>query len=154
MAGVYVHEVDGKAMQVTDALGTFKLSVSGEQDRTAILLMRKEYHDTVVYVGRDGASASVPLRKRATMERVEPLCIHERCQVADLGVARLLMPDRQLEQGTDLSFAEQAIGSISDPEVQKTNSTGGGQSIFVERSRRLFTRVERIEVGGCECREP
>ena len=113
VAGVYVHEVDGKAMQVTDALGTFKLSVSGEQDRTAILLMRKEYHDTVVYVGRDGASASVPLRKRATMEHVEPLCIHERCQVADLGVARLLIPNAQLEQGTDLSFSEKRNWQIT-----------------------------------------
>ncbi len=113
LVGVYVHEVDGKAMEVTDALGTFQLSVSGEQERTAILLMRKEYHDTVVYVGRDGALGRVPMRKRATVDRVEPLCIHERCQVSDLGVARLLIPNAQLDQGTDLSFSEERNWQIT-----------------------------------------
>jgi len=151
VVGVYVHEVDGKAMEMTDALGTFKLSVSGEHDRTAILLMRKEYHDTVVYVGRDGALGRVPMRKRAIMERIEPLCIHERCQVSDLGVARLLIPNAQLDQGTDLSFSEKRNWQITL--IPTVSSNGQIAPVAVNRySLNVFAGYSRglngIEVGG------
>ncbi len=106
VAQASVHEVDGKHATVTDALGTFKLDVGGERDRTALLIMRREYHDTVVYVGRDGQLPRSPLRKRAVLGPVEPICLYDRCGVEDLGVARLLVPNNQFDLASNLEISE------------------------------------------------
>jgi hypothetical protein len=109
----FVHVVDEKHATTTDALGTFELEASGVRERTAVLVMRNEYHDTVVYVGRDGAVGRIPLRKRSVVTTVEPICLYDRCGVEDLGVARLLVPDRQLDRSADLDFEERSDWQIS-----------------------------------------
>ncbi|MBX2974109.1 MAG: hypothetical protein KF797_13515 [Flavobacteriales bacterium] len=113
VAQASVHEVDGKSATSTDGLGTFKLEVSGERDRTAILVMRREYHDTVVYVGRDGVLPRLPLHKRATLEQVQPICLYDRCGVEDLGVARLLVPNSQFNLASNLDIEERRVWQIS-----------------------------------------
>ncbi len=113
VAQAFVHEVDGKQATSTDRLGTFELEVSGERDRTAILVMRKEYHDTVVYVGRDGLMPRLALQKRAILRPVEPICLHDRCGVEDLGVARLLVPDERFDLAADLDLVEHRDWQIS-----------------------------------------
>lgn len=113
VAQASVHEVDGKSATVTDGLGTFKLDVGGERDRTAILVMRKEYHDTVVYVGRDGVMPRLALQKRAVLEQVDPICLYDRCGVEDLGVARLLVPNSRFDLATNLDIAEYRKWQIS-----------------------------------------
>ncbi|MEZ4788566.1 MAG: hypothetical protein R2811_00960 [Flavobacteriales bacterium] len=106
VAQAFVHEVDGKHATSTDGLGTFELEVSGERDRTAILVMRKEYHDTVVYVGRDGVLPRLALQKRSILRPVDPICLYDRCGVEDLGVARLLVPDARFDLAANLDLAE------------------------------------------------
>ncbi len=101
-----VHEVDGKNVSNTDGLGTFRLEVTGERDRTALLVMRKEYHDTVVYVGRDGVLPRLALHKRSVLPPVAPLCLYDRCGVEDLGVTRLLVSNNQFDLVSNLDFAE------------------------------------------------
>lgn len=113
VAQASVHEVDGKNATATDALGTFQLDVSGERDRTAVLVMRKEYHDTVVYVGRDGVMPRLALQKRNVLAPVDPICLYDRCGVEDLGVARLLVPSNQFDLASNLDFAERRKWQIS-----------------------------------------
>lgn len=113
VAQASVHEVDGKSATATDGLGTFRLDVGGERDRTALLVMRKEYHDTVVYVGRDGVMPRLALEKRAVLEMVEPICLYDRCGVEDLGVARLLVPNSQFNLASNLDIEEYRKWQIS-----------------------------------------
>ncbi|MGV3637657.1 MAG: hypothetical protein ACO1NQ_08410 [Flavobacteriales bacterium] len=113
VAQASVHEVDGRNATSTDALGTFTLDVGGERDRTAVLVMRKEYHDTVVYVGRDGQMPRLALQKRSVVEPVEPICLYDRCGVEDLGVARLLVPNSQFDLASNLDIAEYRKWQIS-----------------------------------------
>ena len=109
----YLHEVGGSAMVTTDGSGAFELTVSGDHDRTAILVMRKEYHDTVIYVPKGSAFGQVPMRKRDILERVEPICLYERCQVEDLGVTRLLVPRSELDQAQNITIEEERPWQIS-----------------------------------------
>lgn len=113
VAQASVHEVDGKHATSTDVLGTFSLDVGGERDRTALLVMRKEYHDTVVYVGRDGVMPRLALHKRQVIEPVAPICLHERCGVEDLGVARLLVSNSQFDLASNLNIVEYRKWQIS-----------------------------------------
>ncbi len=101
-----IYEVQQSNASVTDGNGGFKLDVSGQRDRTALLIMRKEYHDTVVYVGRDGQLGRVALQPRLKLEHLDPICAFDRCAVEDLGVARLLVPGSQQDQAANLSFVE------------------------------------------------
>lgn len=146
----YVHEVDGRTMTTTDALGTFRLEVTGERERTALLVMRKAYHDTIVYVGRDGQLGRLALKKRQVVTPMEPLCIHERCGVEDLGVARLLVPsntatlaDLDLEERSDWQFA--LVPNVS------TNGDIAGATVNTFSFNLLvgYARgLEGFEIGG------
>ena len=151
VVNAYVHVVDEKSMTTTDALGTFRLDASGERERTAVLIMRKEYHDTVVYVGRDGTLGRVPLLKRSTVDQVEPICLYERCGVEDLGVARLLVPDQQLDGVSSLSIEERSPWQVSLIPNFGTNGKISGVvinsfslNILVGYARGL----EGLEIGG------
>ncbi|MEO8588024.1 MAG: hypothetical protein ABI432_01545 [Flavobacteriales bacterium] len=101
-----VYEVQQSNASVTDGNGAFDLEVSGQRARTALLIMRKEYHDTVVYVGRDGDLGRVALQPRSKLEYLEPICTFDRCEVEDLGVARLLVPASQQDQAANFMFVE------------------------------------------------
>ena len=101
-----IYEVQQSNASVTDGSGSFTLEVSGQRDRTALLIMRKEYNDTVVYVGRNGDLGRVALQPRPKLEYLEPICAFDRCAVEDLGVARLLVPGSQKDQAANLMFVE------------------------------------------------
>jgi hypothetical protein len=150
LAQAYVHEVDGKNAVTTDGLGTFRLEVTGERDRTALLVMRKEYHDTIVYVGRDGQLGRLALKKRAVVLPLEPLCIHERCGVEDLGVARLLVPSTTASLA-DLDLEERSTWQFSLVPNVSTNGDIAGATINTFSFNLLagYARgLEGIEVGG------
>ncbi len=147
----YVHEVDGSAMVTTDASGAFELTISGDHDRTAILVMRREYHDTVIYVAKGGLFREVPLRKRDVMERVEPICLYERCQVEDLGVTRLLVPRSELEHAQNLTIEEERPWQISL--IPNVSTNGPIASAVVNKlSLNVFGGYSRglngFEIGG------
>lgn len=146
-----VHEVDGKNITSTDALGTFRLDVSGERDRTAVLVMRKEYHDTVVYVGREGKFDRLGLQKRSVVERVDPICLHERCGVEDLGVARLLVPSSQLDRAESLDIEERRKWQVAlIPNVSTNGDIAGAvvNNVSLNVLAGYSRGLEGFEVGG------
>ncbi len=151
VANASVHEVDGKNVTSTDALGTFRLEVSGERDRTAVLVMRKEYHDTVVYVGRDGKFDRLGLKKRSVVEHVDPICLHERCGVEDLGVARLLVSNEQLAGSANLAIEEHRKWQVALIPNVSTNGDIAGAVVnnFSLNVLAGYSRgLEGFEVGG------
>ncbi len=146
----YVHEVDGKNAVTTDGLGTFQLEVSGERDRTALLVMRKEYHDTIVYVGRDGQLGRLALKKRTIITPLEPLCIHDRCGVEDLGVARLLVPATTTSAAA-FDLEERSTWQFSLVPNMSTNGDIAGATINTFSFNLLagYARgLEGVEIGG------
>ncbi len=146
-----VHEVDGKNAASTDALGTFTLDLSGERERTAILVMRKEYHDTIVYVGRDGNFGRLALRKRSVVTPMEPICLHDRCGVEDLGVARLLVSDQRMELAENLDFEERSMWQLSLIPNVSTNGDIAGAVVnnFSFNLLAGYSRgLEGFELGG------
>lgn len=151
VAQASVYEVDGKNATVSDGLGTFALDVSGERDRTAILVMRKQYHDTVVYVGRDGVMPRLALKKRAVVTPVEPICLYDRCSVEDLGVARLLVPNERMDLATNLDFEERSTWQFSVIPNVSTNGDIAGAVVNTFSFNLLagYSRgLEGVEVGG------
>ena len=106
LARASVYEVQQSNATVTDASGAFDLEVAGQRDRTALLIMRKEYYDTVVYAGRDGDLGRVALQPRPKLEYLDPICAFDRCEVEDLGVAHLLVPASQQDQAANFMFVE------------------------------------------------
>lgn len=151
VAQASVHEVDGRNATSTDGLGTFKLEVSGERDRTAILVMRKEYHDTVVYVGRDGVMPRLALEKRAVLESVAPICLYDRCGVEDLGVARLLVPNSKFDLASNMDFAERRMWQMAL--IPNVSSNGDMAPVAVNNvSLNVLAGYSRglegFEVGG------
>jgi len=146
-----IHEVDGKNITSTDALGTFRLEVSGERDRTAVLVMRKEYHDTVIYVGRDGKFGRLGLKKRSVVERVEPICLHDRCGVEDLGVARFLVSNKQLDGTANLNIEERRKWQIAlIPNVSTNGDIAGAvvNNVSLNILAGYSRGLEGFEIGG------
>ena len=88
------------------AQGRFTIELSGQRDRTPLLFSRKDYRDTVVYVGRDGDVGQVTLQAMEYLERLEVRCEFDRCDVEELGVARLLVPPAQMDQASNLLSVE------------------------------------------------
>jgi hypothetical protein len=86
--------------------GGFALEVSGQRSRTALLVAKTGYRDTVVFVGRDGSVGKVTLRPREKLEYLEVRCLSDRCAVEDLGLARLLVPNAQMETAANLFSVE------------------------------------------------
>jgi len=145
-----VYEVQQSNASVTASNGTFSLEVSGQRDRTALLIMRKEYHDTVVYVGRDGDLGRVALRPREKLEYLDPICAFDRCEVEDLGVARLLVPASQKDQAANLMFVERRKFQASLWPTVGTNKEISG-AVVNQVSLNLFAGyargLEGVEVG-------
>lgn len=146
-----VYEVQQSNASVTDGSGTFNLEVSGQRDRTALLIMRKEYHDTVVYVGRDGDLGRVALQPRSKLDYLEPICAFDRCEVEDLGVARLLVPASQQDQAANFMFVERRKFQASLWPTVGTNKEISG-AVVNQFSLNLLAGYSRglegVEVGA------
>ncbi|MFT3885852.1 MAG: hypothetical protein QM724_10610 [Flavobacteriales bacterium] len=103
-ASIYELEASTAARSTPD--GSFALDVAGQRPRTALLVAKSGYRDTVVFVGRDGAVGRVALRPREKLEHLEARCLTDRCAVDDLGVARLLVPAGQMETAENLVLVQ------------------------------------------------
>lgn len=101
-----VYEVQERYSGRSNASGDFQLEVSGQRDRTALLIARAGYNDTVVYVGRDGVAGTVVLQPREKLEYLEARCLTDRCGVDEIGLARLLVPAGQMDQAVNFGFVE------------------------------------------------
>ncbi|MBL7963362.1 MAG: hypothetical protein JNM31_05890 [Flavobacteriales bacterium] len=135
----------------TDEQGHFRLELSGELDRTPLLISRKGYRDTVVFVGREGQVGRVALRPLDSLEFVAPICLYERCGVEDLGVARLLVPSAQMDQSANLVFVDKRPFQLSLLPTISTNGPISGSVInhFSVNLLGGYARgLEGFEIGG------
>lgn len=103
-ATVYV--MNERAAVSSAANGSFHLETEVQRDRVALFVGRAAYHDTVVYVLGTDAPLVVALRQRERFERVDPICLYERCEVEDIGVARLLVPQDRMDRANNSGLAE------------------------------------------------
>lgn len=146
-----MYEVRRNNAAVSDAQGAFLMEVTGELERTPILISRHGYHDTVLYVPRNGAMGRITLRPKDHLDRLEPRCDLDRCGVDDLGVARLLVPSIQMEQAASLVFTERRDWQLSLVPTIGTNGAISG-SVINRASLNIiggYARgLEGVEVGG------
>lgn len=107
IARASIYEVQERYSGRSDGNGAFLLEVSGVRDRTPLLVARAGYSDTVVYVGRDGDAGRIVLRPREKLEYLEVKCVTaDRCGVEELGVARLLVANDQMDAAANLVQVE------------------------------------------------
>jgi hypothetical protein len=114
VARATVYELREKAATRTDGNGAFVLEATGKRDPVPLLLACTDFRDTVVYVPRDAPPASFTLRPVARLDRLEPLCLNQRCVTLDeLGLARLLVPQEQMGQAANLGLGERRDWQLS-----------------------------------------
>lgn len=151
IARATVFEVRRSNAVTTSDQGDFSLMLSGELDRTPVRISRHGYRDTIVFILRDAAAGRIPLEPLDVLERIEPLCVHDRCGVEDLGMARLLVPASRMDQAENLDFTEKRDVQLSFIPTVGTNGAISG-SVVNHASLNLiggYARgVEGVEVGG------
>lgn len=147
-----VYEVQASTAARTANDGSFALEVSGMRERTALLVAKAGYRDTVVFVGRDGLAGRVTLRPREKLEYLEPRCVSDRCVVEDLGVARLLVPTAQMETAENLALVERREVQASLLPGIGTNKEISGAVVNHVSFNVIggYARgLEGFELGGC-----
>lgn len=146
-----VYEVKEKNAATTDANGAFTVELSGQRDPTALLVSRSGYRDTVLFVGRDGRVGQVMLSAMEHLDRIDPLCRFDRCDVEDLGVARLLVGRERIDQAANLITVERSKFQASILPSIGTNGKIGG-AVVNTYSFNLFGGYARgldgFELGG------
>lgn len=146
-----MYEVSRSKVGVSDALGAFSLELTGQLERTPLLISRHGYHDTVVYVMRDGRAGRVRLRPKDRLQRLEPRCDLDRCGVEELGVARLLVPASGMDQAKNMDLTERRTYQFSLVPSIGTNGAISG-SVTNRFSFNLiggYARgLEGVELGG------
>ncbi|MCI1753186.1 MAG: hypothetical protein LKM36_10060 [Flavobacteriales bacterium] len=160
-----VYELHEKHAVRTDASGGFALEASGRRDPTPLLLACKGYRDTVVYVARNTNPTRYTLRPEERLERLEVLCMNERCATVDeLGLTRLLVPTAQIDQAANLGSGETRIWQVSlIPSVSTNGKIAGAVvnhfsfNVFAGYSRGLdgfelggLANLERRDVKGAQ----
>lgn len=109
-----VYELREKAATRTDAGGAFTLEATGKRDPVPLLLACKEFRDTVVYVPRNAPPGTFTLRPMERVDRLEPICLNDRCVTLDeLGLARLLVSSEQMRQADNLGLGERRNWQVS-----------------------------------------
>lgn len=126
IARASVMEVKRKNAVVTAANGDFEIALAGEFENTPLLFSRRGYRDTIVFVPRNADIGRVRLRPLEQLERMEPICLQDRCGVEDLGMARLLIPPAQMAQAANLDHTEKRDWQISFVPSISTNGAISG----------------------------
>lgn len=126
---VSVVEVRRSNGVTTGPSGRFELTLKGEEEGAALLFSRVGYLDTVVFPGHMGQELLVAIRPREKVERLEPICLHDRCGVEDLGVARLLVPAGQFDQAANLGFVRRAPWQVTLVPGVGTNGEVGAATV-------------------------
>jgi hypothetical protein len=136
---------------ITDDRGAFSVSLSGEFDRTPVLIARHGYRDTIVYVGRNGHAGRIALEPLDELERLQPICEFERCGVEDLGMTRLLVPASRMDQAANIDFIERRPFQLSLVPSVSTNGPIAGSvvnQVSVNILGGYARGVEGVEIGG------
>jgi hypothetical protein len=150
VAGATVFELRKNNAVGTDAAGAFRIALSGELERTPLLIARSGYQDTVVFMERGGA-ARVALRPIPPVERIDPICHFDRCGVEDLGTARLLVPQAKVQLAENLGFAERRPIQLSLLPGASTNGPIAGtvvNEVSVNILAGYARGLEGLEIGG------
>ncbi len=146
-----LYEVRRNNIGLSDAQGMFTLDLTGDLERTPVLITRHGYHDTVVHVPRAGMAGNIILRPLDRLERLAPRCDLERCAVEDLGVARLLVPSSRMDRAAYLDVSERRDRQVSLIPTIGTNGAVSG-SIINRASLNIiggYARgLEGVEVAG------
>lgn len=151
VARATVYEVRLKHRAQSDGAGRFELQVSGTEDRTALLVARAGYQDTVVHVGRDGDLGRVLLSPRPKLEYLEPRCVTDLCGVEATGVGRLLLSAEQVDQAKNLGFIGKRVAQLSVVPNVGTNGPFSGAYVNHASFNVIggYARgLEGFEVGG------
>lgn len=146
-----VFEVDEKSATVSDAQGNFSVELSGRRDRPPLLISRKDFRDTIVFVGRDGDLGRIALSPVEHLDRLQVRCEFERCNVEDLGVARLLVPTDRMNQAYNLLAVERRMFQASVLPGAGTNRRISGAVVNRYSFNLLagYSRgLEGLEIGG------
>jgi len=150
ISGATVFELRKSNAVATDAKGGFRITLSGELERTPLLIARSGYQDTVVFMERGGV-ARISLRPIPPIERINPICAFDRCGVEDLGAARLLVPSTRMQLAENLGFTERRAFQLSLVPGLSTNGPIAG-AVVNEVSVNIFAGYARgldgLEVGG------
>ena len=110
----------------TDGQGSFTLKLKGVVEGAPLLVGRTGYRDTVVYLGMRTSDLQLMLTPLSRLEKVEPLCVYERCGVEDLGVAKLLVPASSFEQSGNVELGREVPIQFSLWPGMSTNGDAGG----------------------------
>jgi hypothetical protein len=146
-----VVEVKRSNAVITAADGSFEIALAGDVESTPLLFSRRGYRDTVLFVPRNAPIGRVALKPVEKLERLEPICLQDRCGVEDLGVARLLVPGSQLQQAVNLDYTEQRDWQVSLIPSVSTNGAISG-SVVNRFSFNVIGGYARgtngVEIGG------
>ena len=151
IARATIFEMRRSNATTTDARGAFDLALSGELERTPLLIARSGYQDTVVFVGRDEAPARFALRPIDPVSRIAPICHFDRCGVEDLGMARLLVPASRMDQAANLDYSETRTIQLSLVPTVSTNGAIAGavvNRVSINILGGYARGVDGVEVGG------
>ncbi len=135
----------------TDDRGRFTITLSGELERTPLVVSRHGYRDTVVFVALGMPAGRIGLQPIDGLRRIEPICAFDRCGVEDLGMTRLLVPAARMDQAANLAYAERRVAQISLIPTVGTNGPISGAVINRLSFNVLggYARgVEGVEIGG------
>ncbi len=148
--GATVFELRKSNAVATDAKGAFRIALSGELERTPLLIARSGYQDTVVFVER-GEAMRIALRPIPPIERIDPICAWDRCGVEDLGTARLLVPASRMQFAENLGYTERRAIQLSLVPGVSTNGPIAG-AVVNEVSVNILAGYARgldgLEIGG------
>ncbi len=121
-----VYALHDRVAMSTRSDGSFVLEVDALHGRADLLIARSGYHDTVVYARQDQALGRIELIPREKLDYLEPICAYDRCAVEDLGTARLLVADAQMDAARNLTISEnRALQFAVWPGVGTNGSVGG-----------------------------
>jgi len=109
--------------------GDFSVEISGELERTPLRIARQGFRDTVVYVPRNGNAGRVALSPLTRLEYLEPICLYDRCGVEELGVAKLLLSNEQLDLNANLGGGLVRAAQFSLLPTVSTNGSLAGSMV-------------------------
>jgi len=148
--GATVFELRRSNAVASDPKGGFRITLSGELERTPLLIARSGYQDTVIFVER-GATPRIALRPVPPVERIDPICHFDRCGVEELGTARLLVPASRMQFAENLGYAERRAMQLSLVPGVSTNGPIAG-AVVNEVSVNVLAGYARgldgLEIGG------
>lgn len=124
-----VVEVKRNNAVVTASNGGFEIALAGDLESTPLLFSRRGYRDTVIFVPRDTNVGRVKLKPLEQLDRIEPICLQDRCGVEDLGLARLMVPSSQRQQAINLDYIEKSDWQVSLIPSVSTNGPISGSVV-------------------------